>query len=538
MSQTGADRRARAHPHVGVALTALAAAALTGAAFWWTFRWMGVRWLQENSYYSHGWLVPPIGAGLLWLRRREFAAAPVRPSGWGLLVLIPSLAVHVLATSWQVGVFSGLALMGVVSGLVLTLLGPRILRLCWFPIAFLAFMVPLPEALIENVSFKMKLMAAGTATGALELLGLAAVREGSYIRIPAGTVIVDDVCSGLKYLIALTAFGAVYAHISRLGPRLKLVLFAASIPIAFVANVGRVTLMVLAAHFSGIESTEKWYFHDFFGFALFATAFIFLFGTEYGLLRASGAAGPAAKTEPGADTPEAAAPGAAEAASQNVCPRLASARPAGRLAAVTLGVLALAAAASIYVSWPRGVSPATDVWAAIPTRIGSWQGTDHPLSEREYEILGTRDVLSRSYVNPGADRVLLVVVVAQQMRKRSHPPEQCLTGEGYLLRAVNERTLSLPAGTAGDSLRVRELVLDRGQESRITWYFFKSGPHLNSSYWRHQARVALRKVTDPDAADVLVRIETSVAQGKLEGGRAVLRGFFADAGEALLTRLP
>ena len=533
MSQTGADRRAHAHPHVGVALTALAAAGLTGAAFWWTFRWMGLRWLQENSYYSHGWLVPPIGAGLLWLRRRELAAAPMRPSGWGLLVLIPSLAVHVLATSWQVGVFSGLALMGVVSGLVLTLLGPRFLRLCWFPIAFLAFMVPLPEALIENVSFKLKLMAAGTAAGALELLGLAAVREGSYIRIPAGTVIVDDVCSGLKYLIALTAFGAVYAHISRLGPRLKLVLFAAAIPIAFVANVGRVTLMVLVAHFSGIESTEKWYFHDFFGFALFATAFVFLFGTEYLLLKASGAAGPAAKTEPEADAPE-----AEEAASQKAGRRLRSARPAGRLAALTLGALALAAAASIYVSWPRGVAPATDVWAAIPSRIGAWQGTDHPLSEREYEILGTRDVLSRSYLNPGADRVLLVVVVAQQMRKRSHPPEQCLTGEGYLLRAVNERTLSLPDGMGRDSLRVRELVLERGQESRITWYFFKSGPHLNSSYWRHQARVALRKVTDPDAADVLVRLETSVAQGELDSGRAVLRGFFSDAGEPLLTRLP
>ncbi|MFO8006907.1 MAG: EpsI family protein, partial [Candidatus Brocadiia bacterium] len=421
-----------------------AALLLVGIAFWWTFRWMMIRWDQAGGYYSHGWLVLPISAYLLYRRRKRIAACPVRACPWGLAVLVPALLVHVVASAWQVGFLSGFALLGALAGVVLTLLGPQMLRVVAFPLIFLLFMVPVPSVLIEKASFRLKLAAARLAVGFLDVAGLAAVREGSYVRIPTGTVVVDDVCSGLKYLIALTAFGALYAHISPLDRPRKALLFALSIPVAFVANVVRVILMLLVAYRWGPESVEQWYFHDLFGFALFTTAFLLLFTVESAFLKKVGLDrwGPEQKEYAAGPSPG---------------PR---GQSVGASGAVVVCLLALTAGAALYLSWPRQTAEATAVLARVPRRLGEWEGMDQTLDERVYEILGTEDVLSRVYVNDQGQQVQMLVVLARQVRRRTHPPEQCLTGEGFRITAARDRPVDLGGGGGPGRVGVRELALD------------------------------------------------------------------------------
>lgn len=500
------------------------------ATFWWTARWMVIRWEQPNSYYSHGWLIPPISAVLLYLRRKRISACPVRPCRWGLLLLVPSILLHLLATAWQVGFLSGFALLGFVAGLVLTLFGTQMLGITLFPLAFLAFMIPVPEVLIETVSFRLKLAAARVAAGVVGLLGLVAIREGSYIRTPTGTVVVDDVCSGLKYLISLTAFGALYACISSLKGWWKGLLFLLSVPISFVANVTRVTLMVLVAYRWGSEATQEWYVHDLFGFALFVTAFAMLFAAESVLLSALswGRKGREGLT----DEPPDPADGTREGTPAR------AARPAKVLSGAVLSVLLVTAAASSYLAWPRGTAAASDTLASVPQAIGGWYGFDTALSERVYEILGTRDVLSRIYTNESGERTELLIVLAHQTRRRTHPPEQCLSGEGYSMVGASDQPVGLVIGGQARAAHVRELVLERNDRRRIVWYFYKSGSHLNTSYWRHQAGVALRKLANPDAADVLIRVDTDAPDRDDERGRRILRDFLARAMPAILAHLP
>ncbi|MFW6119015.1 MAG: exosortase C-terminal domain/associated protein EpsI [Planctomycetota bacterium] len=490
-------------------------ALLLAAAFWWTFRWMAIRWDQANSYYSHGWLVPFISAYLVWRRRKELSDCPVRPSLWGPVLLLPALLVHVLASAWQVGFLSGFALLGVLGGLVLSLWGRAALRLLAFPIVFLGFMVPVPVLLVENVSFTMKILAARCATAFVELIGIPAVREGSYVRMETGTVVVDDVCSGLKYLIALTAFGALYAHISSVGKLQKAALFALSIPIAFVANVVRVILMLLVASQWGPSAVEAWYFHDFFGFALFVTAFLLLFLAESLFLKDFGLSGRLSGQEEAGDAPD------SDTEQVNLRTRR---LPSVRVLAV--GALGLAVAASLFFSWPRPTAHAQDVFASVPLELGPWQGRDQALSEREYDLLGTREVLSRVYADESYRTAQLVVVLAEQMRRRTHPPEYCYTGEGFTIRRSTVR--SVHTGTSdGKPLQVRELMLDRRDGRRIVWYFYTNGHTTHTSYWAHQASVAFSKLTDPDSPDVLVRVDAAAARGGEEAARELLRGFLS-----------
>lgn len=508
-------------------IAAVILAALLVAMFWWTGRWMIARFNHEGGYYSHGWLVPFVVGFLLWRKRKALAACPRRAYLPGLFLLLPALLTQLLATLLQVGFLSGLALLGVIAGLVLTLLGPQFFRLALFPIAFLAFMVPIPELVIDTISFRMKLLSAGVATAVADAFGLVAVREGSFIRIPGGTLVVDDVCSGLKYLIALMAFGALYAHLSSVRTWQKWGLFLLSVPISFLANIGRVTLMVIVGYQWGVAQVEKWYFHDLFGFVLFIVAFVCLFAVESLMLarppplrtgKEEGARAAVSERPPPAATPPAPQPP----------------HDARRLGVGILCALAVVAALSIYIGWRRHVSPASDILNGIPRSVGDWTGVDEALDKRSYEILGTRDVLARSYVNSRGDQVSFLIVLAQQTPSRTHPPEQCLSGEGYTILGASDRDF----GVGSQAVPIRELQLSRSQGQRLSWHFYKSGDHLTTSYWAHQIAVALRRVKNPRAADVLIRAEADADPNNPHRGPRVLADFFTAVTPYLLRQLP
>jgi exosortase A len=497
-------------------------ALLLAATFWWTFQTMIVRWEQPNSYYSHGWLIPPVVAWLIYRKRKELAACPRRPEPLGLAVLIPSVVLHLLGAAWRVGFFSGFAFLGVLVGLIWSLFGLRFLKKLAFPLAFLIFMIPLPELLVETVSFRMKLMAAWAATSLVNTFGLTAVREGSYITISTGTLVVDDVCSGLKYLISLLAFGALYAHLSAVRGWKKWALFLTSVPVAYVANVGRVTLMVLVGQWRGIGEVNAWYFHDFFGFALFVVAFVCLFLIESFMMTRKEKSGGEAAAE---------TPAAAETA-----PPPPLAPPSGRLKGGVLVTMGLTAALSLHLTWPRATAPASELLRAIPLQTAGWTGRDYALNDRVYELLGTRDVLSRTYRNEQDEAAYLVLVMAQQMKRRTHPPEQCFAGEGYEIQSAQDRIVTVTVNGASRDVPVRELLLSHPKGTRLSWYFYKTGGHVNTDYWRHQATVALSKLSDGDSADIMVRTETDVRD--LDQARRTLADFFGKIVPPILSELP
>jgi EpsI family protein len=156
------------------------------------------------------------------------------------------------------------------------------------------------------------------------------------------------------------------------------------------------------------------------------------------------------------------------------------------------------------------------------------------LDKRSYEILGTRDILARSYVNSKGDQVSFLIVLAQQSPSRTHAPEQCLSGEGYTIVGATDRDVNVGLRPVS----VRELQLSRSQGQRLSWHFYKSGDHLSTSYWGHQIGVALRRVKDPWAADVLIRAETDADLNEPDRGPRVLADFYAAVTPYVLSKLP
>jgi exosortase len=256
-----------------------------------TLKWMIARWDEADSYMAHGWLIPPISAFLLWQERARlrlaFASGSVPGSKsvfgsatlWGFLFICVGLAFHLVAGMADVSSISGITLVLVLYGFVVLRFGWPMARLAWFPILFLLFMVPPPEFVISKMNFSLKLLASDLATALLNLIGLPAIRQGSYMIFGDEKLAVGDVCSGLRSLLALLSLGVLYAWMIRdKGKAHVWAVLLMAIPAAIVGNGIRIFLVSLLVIWLGQEAVFRsiigtWDLHLFTGAIIFAAAF-------------------------------------------------------------------------------------------------------------------------------------------------------------------------------------------------------------------------------------------------------------------------
>lgn len=232
-----------------------------------TFRALVAEW-DTNIYYSHGYLVLPVAAWLLWRERAALTALPRTPSGWGLFLLAIGLLVHALGVRADMLFAQGLSLILVLAGLIHSVWGRQVLKQAAFPLFVLIFMVPLPYLLLDPLGFPLKLFAARQTTSVLQAAGLPLLREGVYLYLPTYTLVIEDVCSGLRSLISMVTLGTIFAYMSQPSALRRTVLVVAAIPISLAANIVRIAATVLMAYYiSGEVATG--FLHEFSGFFVF-----------------------------------------------------------------------------------------------------------------------------------------------------------------------------------------------------------------------------------------------------------------------------
>jgi exosortase len=234
-----------------------------------TISWLVFNWLN-NSYYSHGFLVPLVSGFFLWRKRDVFARDRRNPGNLGLLVLGISLVAFLVAQVWQAYHISAVALIVLLSGLALYFLGVQATRRIAFPLAFLLCMVPLP--FINRMSPALESFTASTSTAAVSLLGIPAVNHGSQIQLQDSSFVVGAACSGLNSTVALATLVVIFVYVLEGSYLAKSVLLALAVPIALVANLFRVSSLLGIAHFFGAEVGMR-YFHDYSSPVLFLLAF-------------------------------------------------------------------------------------------------------------------------------------------------------------------------------------------------------------------------------------------------------------------------
>ena len=200
-------------------------------------------WFNSQTY-AHGLFIPALALFLVWSRRQELARQSPEPWAWGLIWIAVATLAWVLARGVDVKTVQHFALVAMLPGLVLTLLGPRLAWALVFPLAYLFFAVPFGDFIVPPLMD----YTAWFSVLLLKLSGVPVHMDGHYISIPAADFVVIEACSGVRYLIASLALGLVYAYLNYNSLWRRLAFMALAIGLPMLANGLRAYSIIITAH--------------------------------------------------------------------------------------------------------------------------------------------------------------------------------------------------------------------------------------------------------------------------------------------------
>lgn len=225
---------------------------------------MADKWWNVSTY-NHILLIPAILAWLFW--ERAALVMRLEPLAWW-----PGLILFAGATFlWVLGAFTGfdtarqLGAVLLLVSTVPTLLGPRVAAGLVFPLGYMVLLVPFGDELVPQ----LQMITATITIGLVHLSGISAVIDGVFINTPAGLFEVAEACSGVKFLVAMFAFGILVANLCFASPWRRAAFMAVCLVVPILANGVRAWATVFAAQSIGAEAAAG-FDHIVYGWIFFA----------------------------------------------------------------------------------------------------------------------------------------------------------------------------------------------------------------------------------------------------------------------------
>jgi exosortase len=233
-------------------------------------------WQMESGV--HGVIVLVTGIWLLLRRWDDIIAlkSPGQPLVTAALLAV-ALPLYVAGRAFEFISIEAAALLLAMVAVMQQYWGMAVVRLMWFPILYLGFVVPIPGWLLDTVTLPLKIFVSEIVTGTLAELGYPVGRLGVTIYIASYQLLMEDACAGLNSLVSLSAIGLFYVYLIRgSSPAYSLMLLVMVIPIAIAANCVRVAALVLITYHFG-NAMAQGYLHNFAGMVTFVSALLFIF---------------------------------------------------------------------------------------------------------------------------------------------------------------------------------------------------------------------------------------------------------------------
>ncbi|MEW5965720.1 MAG: exosortase A [Pseudomonadota bacterium] len=476
------------------------------AAFWPTLHSMIEIW-ERSETFTHGYLIFPISAWLIWRQRDELAQVQPAPDLRGLLLLAASGAAWLLADAGSVNVVAQYGFIGMLIAAIWTLLGWRFVWAAFFPLMFLFLAVPVGEFLIQPL---MEITADFTVA-MLQITGIPVYREGLFFSIPSGDWSVVEGCSGLRYLIASVTLGVLYAYLTYRSWKRRLLFTLAAIVVPIFANSGRAYMIVMIAHLSDMKLALG-VDHYLYGWVFFGLVMLLLFWIG-GFWRED-------------EAPPAAPPAA----------RPAEARMPRPLVPAVVAALVVAGMWPAYAAWlaarPLPPMPELQVEAAAGWQpaesftdwVPHWIGADRTLRQT-YAQAGHGVMLELNYYV--AQRQDAELINSQNFMIPQKHPIWSNVGEGIVTVEID-----------GVSRPVRQAKLRRVDGQRLLiwqWNLINGAPTVSD----HKAKLVLAldrvRMRRDDGLSVLIAAPYDDAQQ--DAAAATLARFAADMQPALAAAL-
>ncbi|MBS93288.1 MAG: VPLPA-CTERM-specific exosortase XrtD [Chromatiales bacterium] len=429
-----------------------------------------VTWWETKPEYNHGYLIPVVAAYLLLLRADVFRTADIRSSWGGLGLLIFGLMFLVLGNLSAVYVITQYAFLITLVGLVVIAYGWKGAWILWAPIAYLFFMIPLPNFLYDNLSNELQLMSSETGVGFLRMAGISVFLEGNVIDLGEFKLQVAEACSGLRYLFPLMSFGFLCAFLFRGAVWQKAIIFLSSIPITLLMNSFRIGVIGLLVEHYGI-SMARGFLHDFEGWIIFMACVGILFFEMWLFALFS--------KRPLADIFDVRVPPMSDFVV--FMPRI-------RPSVYNAGLLGLFLILSIFTFTYQSSDefvPERSQLSTFPLALNEWRGQEQGMAQQFIENLELDDYLMARFVREGDPAsVELYIAYYESQRKGAsvHSPRACLPGGGWTIESFDEYPVT-NVGPELATVNVNRAVISLGTSRQLVYYWFQQrGRNITNEY--------------------------------------------------------
>ncbi len=443
----------------------------------------------------------------------------------GPVVVAFGLFVWLLGKLSTIHAVSQYALVLMIYGVVIAVVGLRVFRKLWAPMLMLLLMIPLPAFFYNNLSSQLQLISSAFGVWLMRLFGISVYLNGNVIDLGHFQMQVVEACDGLRYLFPLMTLGFIVAYFFR-GPLWQRVLvFASSVPITILMNSVRIAMIGVFADF-GNTSLAEGLLHELQGWVIFMASGALLLAEAWLLVKLFMPNG-SWRDVLSFDPP----PRMAEPTTQ--APRSA---PRSLVAAgVVLGV----AATLSYVLPERAEARPERSWFPdFPLTIDDWKGRQGRVEDMYLDFLKLDDYLMADFVR-GTEAVNLFAsyYASQRQGESVHSPRSCIPGGGWRITELTQ--IAVPGHGAEPGLRVNRALIELGDQRQLVYYWFKQRDRVLTNEYLVKWYIFVDALTRRRTDGALVRLITPAAPGEdIAAADARLQSFARDAQRELRPFLP
>ncbi len=479
------------------------------AIYWETAASTVAIWLRSETF-THGFLIIPISAYLIWSNRGQLALLAPRADWRAAIVLLGLGLLWLLSYYAGVLVLQQLSLVAMWGVIVWMVLGWTVAWAMAFPLAFLIFAVPMGEELIPP----MMDFTADFTVAALQLTGIPVYREGTFFEIPSGQWSVVEGCSGVRYLIAAVSLGCLYAYLTYRSLSRRLLFIAASVIVPIVANGMRAYMIVMIAHLSDMKLALG-VDHFIYGWVFFGLVMLLLFWL--GSFWREDDVEPIKQDDTASHVPV---------------------RPSATKPLLTMGVIGLVVAGV----WPliaqitvAARSAPVDIVLNSPAAVSAWQPAE-ALSTWRPRYLGMDVELEQTYQREGRAVSLYLGYYHEQRQDSELINSQNILVEQKhpVWRQVADAPLEITLD--GQRVAIRQAKLRSNGQDLLVWYWYWMDGTYTVDHLAVKLRDAIAKLLGRPGDSAVVMVATEY-QDAGESAQLLLQRYIDDMLPSIETTL-
>jgi len=235
-------------------------------------------WMQGDGYYSHGVLVPLISGYVIYRAWPRIHEIKVKPAWIALLPVLALTWVGYRAGVVGINLIMSAAMIGTILFGIAFVAGWRWMLALSPATLYLAFAMPFWNSAIDAYTNPLQKISTTVAYQFLKLANLNPLMvsgDDTSILLDRFQLNVAVPCSGLKLVLALTAFVVFFVLVARLKWWANATLLASILPMALVFNGLRIALIGVVGNTYGTDAGLA--FHDYSGYITLLVCFFVLF---------------------------------------------------------------------------------------------------------------------------------------------------------------------------------------------------------------------------------------------------------------------